>query len=41
MGGAVAVTAVSFRFIIGRGRPLLATELALLTKRDIDIRLVG
>ena len=39
MGGAVAVTVVSFRFIL-RGRPLLAPNFSLPTHKDLDPRLI-
>ena len=40
MGGAVAVTVVSFRFIL-KGRPLLETGFSLPTSKDLDLRLLG
>ena len=40
MGGAVAVTVVSFRFILKR-KPLLAPDFSLPTNRHLDARLLG
>lgn len=40
MGGAVAVTLVSFRFIL-RSRPLLAPNFSLPGARELDARLLG
>ena len=40
MGGAVAVTLLSFRFIL-RGRPLLAPAFSMPARRDLDARLLG
>ncbi len=41
MGGAVAVTAVAFRFVLKRPNPLLAETFSLPTKADIDARLIA
>jgi len=41
MGGAVAVTAVAFRFVSRRPHPLYAESFSLPTKADIDARLIG
>lgn len=41
MGGALAVTFVSFRFILRRGAPIAAPVFHLPTTRDIDGRLIG
>ncbi len=41
MGGAVAVTAVAFRFVLRRPNPLLAESFSLPTKADIDARLLA
>ena len=41
MGGAVAVTAVAFRFVLKRPSPLLAETFSLPTKADIDARLLA
>ncbi len=41
MGGAVAVTAVAFRFVLKRPNPLLAETFSLPTKADIDVRLLA
>src|SRR6266511_1988982 len=41
MGGALAVTAVLFRFVLRRPRPLYAWEFHAPTSRTIDARLVG
>lgn len=41
MGGAVAVTAVAFRFVLRRPNPLYAETFSLPTKADIDARLLG
>lgn len=40
MGGAVAVTAIAFRFVLRRPNPLLAESFSLPTKADIDTRLI-
>jgi uncharacterized membrane protein YedE/YeeE len=41
MGGAVAVTAVTFRLVLKRGKPLLESEFRVPTSRAIDARLVA
>ena len=41
MGGAVAVTAIAFRFILKREKPLLEGEFQLPKKSDIDFPLVA
>ena len=41
MGGAVAVTAIAFRFVLQRPHPLYADKFSLPTKADIDARLLG
>ena len=41
MGGAVAVTAIAFRFVLRRPNPLYAEKFSLPTKADIDARLLG
>ena len=41
MGGAVAVTAVAFRFVLRRPNPLYAENFSLPTKANIDARLIG
>lgn len=40
LGGAVAVTAISFRFVLRRPHPILTDKFQLPTKKDIDISLV-
>jgi uncharacterized protein len=40
LGGAVAVTAIAFRFVLRRPHPILADKFHLPTKKDIDIPLV-
>ncbi|NEO25447.1 MAG: YeeE/YedE family protein [Kamptonema sp. SIO4C4] len=40
LGGAVGVTVITFRFIIGRPRPLWGDKFYLPIKKDIDPRLV-
>ncbi|MDB9313108.1 YeeE/YedE family protein [Spirulina sp. CS-785/01] len=40
LGGAVGVTVITFRFIIGRSRPFWGEKFYLPTKQDIDPRLV-
>lgn len=40
MGGGVAVTLVTFRWVLGRERPLLDEQFHLPTRKDIDARLV-
>ena len=41
MGGALVVTAIGFRLVIGRGRPLLGEVFALPTASRLDVRLIG
>lgn len=41
LGGAVATTAVMFRYVIRRGRPLLADRFHLSNLRHVDGRLLG
>jgi uncharacterized membrane protein YedE/YeeE len=41
MGGALVVTAISFRIILQRPHPLLDAEFHLPTARDLDRRLIG
>lgn len=41
MGGALAVTAIGYRFVLRRPGPLLDVAFHLPTKRTIDLRLVG
>lgn len=41
MGGALAVTFVGYRMVLGRGRAVLEPRLALPTARAIDAPLVG
>ncbi len=41
MGGAVAVTALAFRFVLKRPNPLYAEKFSLPAKSDIDARLIG
>lgn len=41
MVGAIAVYAVAYRLVAGRGRPLLDEKLHLPTRKDVDARLVG
>jgi uncharacterized membrane protein YedE/YeeE len=40
MGGAVLTTAIGYRWVLRRGRPLLESSFKLPTARDIDRRLV-
>jgi uncharacterized membrane protein YedE/YeeE len=40
MGGALAVTAVGYRWVLRRARPLLEPGFQLPTRRDVDARLV-
>lgn len=40
LGGAVVVTAISFRFILRRSRPLLDERFHLPQRSDVDLRLV-
>lgn len=41
MAGAVAVSAVGYRFVRRRGRPVLASRLDLPTRRNIELRLIA
>jgi uncharacterized membrane protein YedE/YeeE len=41
MGGAIAVTALTFPVILRRGRPLWTDSFSLPTRQDVDARLVG
>jgi uncharacterized membrane protein YedE/YeeE len=41
MGGAVMVTAIAFRFVLRRGKPLFAETFHLPQKKDIDVPLVA
>lgn len=41
LGGAVATTALLFRFVLGRGRPVLADTFQLSTLKHVDSRLLG
>jgi len=41
MAGAVAVTAIAFRFVLRRPNPLCAEKFSLPTRADIDARLIG
>jgi uncharacterized membrane protein YedE/YeeE len=41
MGGALAVTALGYRFVLARPRPLMAPAFDLPTDRRIDARVVG
>jgi uncharacterized membrane protein YedE/YeeE len=41
MGGALAVTFVGYRLVLGRKRPLIDTRFHLPTATAIDLRLVG
>lgn len=41
MGGAVAVTLFSFRFILKRNSPLLDTDFSLPTSQIVDRKLIG
>lgn len=41
MGGAVAVTLVSFRFILRRKSPILSSDFSLPTSQIVDRRLIG
>jgi uncharacterized membrane protein YedE/YeeE len=40
LGGALVVTAISFRFILRRSRPLLEERFHLPQRSDVDLRLV-
>lgn len=41
MGGAVAVTAIAFRFVLRREKPLLEKTFNLPQKKDIDLPLIA
>jgi uncharacterized membrane protein YedE/YeeE len=41
MAGAVAVTLIGYRLVLGRARPVLAERFYLPTARDIDARLLA
>ena len=41
MGGAVAVTAISFRFVLERKKPFIEQTFELPSRKDIDIPLVA
>lgn len=41
MGAAVLVTAIGYRFVFARGRPLFDSSFSVPTRRDVDARLVG
>lgn len=41
MGGALAVTAIGYRFLLRRSRPLLDTTFHLPSKRDLDMPLLA
>lgn len=41
MGGALIVTAVGYRFVFGRARPLFEGRFVLPTARNLDARLIG
>jgi uncharacterized protein len=41
LAGAVATTAIGYRQVFRRGRPLLADAFSIPTRRDIDARLIG
>ncbi|MEM1368835.1 MAG: YeeE/YedE family protein [Cyanobacteria bacterium P01_H01_bin.15] len=41
LGGGVAVTAISFRFVLRQSHPLFADRFQLPTKRDIDAPLIA
>ena len=41
MGGALIVTAVGYRLVFGRARPLFEGRFLLPTARDLDARLIG
>jgi len=40
LGGAVGTTLLAFRFVLRRGKPLLAAAFVLPTRKDIDARLL-
>lgn len=41
MGGALIVTAVGYRIVFGRGRPIWEGRFSLPTARNLDARLIG
>lgn len=41
LGGAVAVTVISFRFVLNRNTPLLSAQFYVPTHQDIDWRLIA
>lgn len=41
LGGALAVSFVAFRFVLGRGTPVLAQKFELPTRTEIDLHLIG
>ena len=41
LGGAVVVTAISFRFVLRQPKPLLAAKFVLPDARHVDARLIG
>jgi len=41
MGGALVVTAIGYRIVFGRGRPIFEGRFALPTARNLDARLIG
>lgn len=41
MGGALVVTAVGYRLVFGRGRPIFEGKFSLPTARNLDARLIG
>ncbi|KAA5803887.1 YeeE/YedE family protein [Alkalicaulis satelles] len=41
MGGALAVTAIGYRLVLPRGKPLFAERFALPAARQLDPRLIG
>jgi len=41
MGGALAVTALGYRFVLRREGPVFGGGFALPTRKDIDVRLLG
>ena len=41
MGGAVVVTFIGYRLVLGRARPLLADRFSLPTVKDVDVPLIA
>lgn len=41
MGGALAVNAIAYRFVLRRAHPVLAAEFAIPKRSEIDSRLIG